>query len=182
MRIKQLVGLGGCMAMLFCTSATAAPTGPQDSVTGHALGGSGFFGDIRIDVRSGPHGENPSGTVFFRIDGDNGSDPFGGPVTCLSVRRNRATMAVPTSLFPNPIGVQIVDNAGTGKPDTFDAITTREGPTDCSPFATGQLTAIVSGDLRVTDALPGPFLTLPCRQQRANVSFTTASCRRTLRP
>ena len=57
------------MVVLSAPAATAQ-VATEDSVTGRATGGPGFFGDIQLDVRSGPSGENPSGTAFFRIAGD----------------------------------------------------------------------------------------------------------------
>jgi hypothetical protein len=72
--------------------------------------------DIRVDAFSGPSGEDPGGRVSF------GSifieEPVSGPVTCLDVEGNTATMTVagPFPSFPGFLAftVTVVDNGGSG--------------------------------------------------------------------
>jgi hypothetical protein len=158
MKKAALAGLVAVVAFLVVMPGTAAGQLPtQDSVTGTATGGTGFFGDIDIDVQSGPSGESPTGTAFFRIAGDQGTR-IGGPVTCLSVNGNTATLVVEDTTLQtfDHLGIQVVDNAATGTPDTFDAVPFRE-PDDCSPVAgVGLVTPVASGDIVVIDAPPLP--------------------------
>jgi hypothetical protein len=74
--------------------------------------GSGTFQSGRsfaVDARSGPSGENPSGTAGLGV--------ISGPVTCLDVQDNFATIVTlpPPSVLS--ITFNVVDNAGTGAPD-----------------------------------------------------------------
>ena len=54
------------ISALLMTSSAAGQVPGQDSVTGSATTGSGRgFTAFTFDVRSGPSGENPTGTVVF---------------------------------------------------------------------------------------------------------------------
>jgi hypothetical protein len=160
--LLAVAGITAAVALAVPPASAQAPT--EDSVTGQATGGPGFFGDIQIDVRSGPSGENPTGTAFFRIGGDQSTIQVGGQVTCLAVSGNTATLVVEDEAdeFAGSFGfvaIQVVDNAGTGAPDTFDS-RIRTDPSDCTPVpVTLILTPIASGDIVVVDAAQLPLPT-----------------------
>ena len=126
----------------------------QDSVTGSVATGEGrAFVEFTFDVRSGPSGENPSGTVRFdALLIDLGELP----VSCLTVSGNRASMiALILSSSPSaPEGVLIsVEDdegpAGDGLSWTFLSTL----PTECPvPSQVGR--PLLSGDIVVTDAQP----------------------------
>ena len=121
----------------------------EDSVAGRATTDF-FFQTIEIDARSGPTGENPTGTAFFT---DPAGERLGGPVTCLAIDGNTALIVVeePDFLGVGFLAMHVVDNSATGLPDTFLALPTA-APDDCSPL--NGLLPIASGDLAVIDA-PG---------------------------
>jgi hypothetical protein len=140
----------------------AAPPPTQDSVL--LTGGTVQAGDFtlfEINATSGPSGENPTGHTKFFQEGVHGVGNLGGPVLCLGVRGNTATMNVESELgFLHTI--QVVD----GQPDTFDASldTAPRGPTDCSPLApTGFGAPLSSGDITVVDAPALPTTKGQCR-------------------
>ena len=119
-----VVGVGMALAL---PGVAGAQTPTHDSVT--LTGGPGqanFFSAITVDAISGPSGENPSGRVSFIA---LGTVNIGGPVTCLAVRGNSATINIQDPTF-GIFTVQVVDN----QPDSFDArLIVGRAATDCSP-------------------------------------------------
>jgi hypothetical protein len=140
-------------------AAAQMPT--QDSVTGSAATGFGRgFALYTLDVRSGPSGEDPAGTVtinsFFGVIG-----PL--DVTCLSVSANKAGMIVrapdPTS---DVAGLAIaVQDDGPGQ-DRIDFHTLAALPGDC-PVPSEVSDPTVSGDITITDAQPLPTSKEQCK-------------------
>ena len=126
----------------------------QDSVTGSVATGEGrAFVEFTFDVRSGPSGENPSGTVRFdALLIDLGELP----VSCLTVSGNRASMiALILSSSPSaPEGVLISvedDEGPAGDGLSWSFLSTL--PTECPvPSQVGR--PLLSGDIVVTDAQP----------------------------
>lgn len=140
----------------------AAQTPTQDSVTGSAGTGSGRgFALFTFDVRSGPSGEDPTGTVtidsFFGVIG-----PL--DATCLSVSANKAGMVVRAPEATSSIaGLAIsVEDGGPGQ-DKIDWHTVMTLPSDC-PVPSEPLEPTVSGDVTVSDAPPPPTTYAQCRQ------------------
>jgi hypothetical protein len=113
---------------------------------------------FELNATSGPSGENPSGLV--RLDAINGGFHLGGPVTCLAVRGNSATINFQSQMdFAGLIfTIQVVDD----QPDTFDGTPFR-APTDCSPISpTGLAGVLNNGDIKVVDAQPPPTMKDQC--------------------
>jgi hypothetical protein len=142
---------------------SAAPA--QDSVllTGGPVQASGFT-VFEINATSGPDGENPTGhTKFFQPEQIHGVGNLGGPVLCLAVRGNTATMNVQSeAFFQDLVTIQVVD----AQPDTFDASldVAPRAPTDCSPLPpTGFGGPLSSGDISVIDAQPLPTTKDQCK-------------------
>jgi hypothetical protein len=140
-------------------AAAQMPT--QDSVTGSARTGVGRgFARYTFDVRSGPSGENPTGTVTI--------DSFFGVIgplhaTCLSVSANKAGMIFrapePTSDIAG-LAIAVQDD-GPGQ-DRIDFHTLAALPGDCP--APGEVSAPTgSGDITITDAQPLPTATHQCK-------------------
>jgi hypothetical protein len=133
------------------SSVAQAPT--QDSVVG-SLRERGYHAPFYdIDVRSGPSGENVTGTVTW---GEGFFGPFTLDAVCLSVSGNRATV-VATLQGGSDIGavkVTVVDSP-PGESDqsgsTF-SVNPSVLPTCESPLAV----APVDGSVTVTDAQPSP--------------------------
>jgi len=148
-------------AAVLTASPAAAQVPAQDSVTGSAATGAARdFVDFTFDVRSGPSGESPAGTVtldtFFGVIG-----PL--EVSCLSVSANRASMFAEAP--PNTSGIAglviSVEDGGPGL-DRIDfqlAQTRRPG----CPVPSQVFTPIVSGDVVVTDAQPLPTSKDQCK-------------------
>jgi hypothetical protein len=124
----------GALALPSLSSAAPAPS--QDSVVGginSGGGGIGFF--ISADVRSGPSGENPSGTFAYSIGSPtNSTNLLGATISCLAVNGNTAVVGgsgVLRSVGAGPNGF-VITNTPTG----FIAIITDNG--DIQPPAPGQ--------------------------------------------
>jgi hypothetical protein len=159
MRRTMLIAATVGAALAF-PGVSGAQTPTQDSVV--LTGGPGQAGSFltasAINATSGPSGENPSGQVSFSAFG---SLFLSGPVTCLAVSGNTATIN-----FQDQLGgfgvttVQVVD----GQPDFFDAVPTGRAPTDCSPLPfTGFGGPLSGADITVVDAPPLPTTKEECK-------------------
>lgn len=140
-------------------SSAQAPLA-QDSVS--FTGGpsqAGSYTVFTVDATSGPSGENPSGQVRFDVFG--GAFQVGGPVTCLAVSGNAATINIQNQGSGlGIVTVQVLDSA----PDTFDAAPLFRSPTDCSPLPPSSLGGPLSrGDITVVDAPPLPTSKDQCK-------------------
>lgn len=152
--------VGVVLALPGVSGAQAPPA--QDSVVltgGPAQAAS--FTVIAVSAASGPSGENPTGQIRFDVFGNQVQ--LGGPVTCLAVSGNTATINFrqPTGPFAGINTVEVVDN----QPDTFTAAPTFREPTDCSPldpiFARYSLSG---GNITVVDAPPLPTSRGQCKE------------------
>jgi hypothetical protein len=123
MRVGALLaGLGAVVtfAVAFPGAATAQTAG-QDSVVGSGSTLDDLF--VGLDARSGPSGENPTGTgaagllsqVQIRVEGD---------VTCLTVTGNRAVVGIDNSRGSSLLGrgafIEVIDG---GTVDTVSVLT-----------------------------------------------------------
>lgn len=103
--------------------AAAAGAGPgldTATATGDNLIADDFSAtDIEVDARSGPSGEDPAGSASFVA---GAILPIAGPVSCLHVTGNAATMTVegpfPSAPAYSQFLVRLVDNGGAGQ-DVF---------------------------------------------------------------
>jgi hypothetical protein len=138
--------------------ASVAQVPGQDSVSLSGIATTGNFSVSTLTATSGPSGENPSGQVAFTVFG---ALSLAGPVTCLAVDGNTATLN-----FQDQVGgfgittVQVTDN----QPDVFDSSPFGRAPTDCSPLpVTGLGGPVSGGDITVVDAPPLPTSKDQCR-------------------
>ena len=118
------------------------------------------FTVLALNATSGRSGENPGGQADFILDLDRGPPlEIKGPVTCLEVRGNAATINVQP--FPGSIiTVQVLDD----HPDLFDLSAIGRAPTDCSAALPSSFTGpLLQGDIKVTDAPPLPTITGQCK-------------------
>jgi hypothetical protein len=169
MSSRTLATIASVGALLLLPSSALGQVPTQDSVIADATTSPGsFFSNIRIDVRSGPSGEAPTGTAtFFVAPFGGGGFMVGGPVTCLTVNGNTATMVVTDPTF-RLLKIQVVDGAATGTPDTFSAAPDGQpdplAPNDCSPLPpTAPVVPMTSGDIVVVDAPPLPTTKDQCK-------------------
>src|SRR4051794_19398240 len=88
-----VVGVGAVLA-LPGFAAAQAPT--QDSVVASGTPTAGAYTVFTIDATSGPSGENPTGQVSFDVAS---AFTVSGPVTCLAVSGNAATVNIQDSTF-----------------------------------------------------------------------------------
>jgi hypothetical protein len=162
MRMRVIVSAVAGAFLLVPVGAASAQAPIGDSITGSGTTGN-FFGRFQIDVRSGPSGQNPTGQASFR-SGVIG--PIDGPATCLAVSGNVGVVNLQTPQF-GVVSFEIVDNAGSGQPDTIEGRATglNEGrsPTDCSPLPNGLSEIVVEGDVAVVDAPPLPTAKDQCK-------------------
>ena len=114
--------------------------------------------DLHHRRPSGPTGENPTGQV--RIDVFGGAFRLGGPVTCLAVNGNTATINLQDQLggVSGITTVQVTDSST----DSFDALPINRAPTDCSPLAPTGL----GGELPRSAATSSSSTRRPCRLDR----------------
>jgi hypothetical protein len=151
-------------ALVGCVPAVAAAQTPNQDI----VFGTAGFGDPRagvtasVDARSGPTGEDATGTATFGAR----QTFFGGPVTCLNVTGNRAVIGG-DSAFVGPAGYLfvVVDNSATGAADLFGMLfpTPAAAPTTCPSNLDVALQPAVSGDLVVHDASAFPTSKGQCK-------------------
>jgi hypothetical protein len=156
MRRAMLALVVGLAAAFPSAASSQVPLQDSVSLTGTAV--TTFFTVTTLCATSGPSGENPSGQVEFSV---LGVLQLGGPVTCLAVSSNTATLN-----FQDEQGgfgivtVQVTDN----QPDTFDSEPIGRTATDCSPLPPSELGGpITSGDITVVDAPPLPTSKDQCK-------------------
>ena len=120
---------------------------PEGTMFGHVIWG--------LHATSGPNGENPSGLVRF----SNGPANFGGPVTCLNVSGNTATITFvsdPSIISQPPINAEgnITVMVTDGQPDTFTSGLRVSTPTECPqlPPDPSRAEPLSNGDITVVDA------------------------------
>jgi hypothetical protein len=159
-RLVVTLVVAGVVLVRPAAAAAQAPVG--DSVTGSGVAGT-FWGQFEIDASSGPSGENPTGQVRTRAL--NGL--VSGPVTCLAVRGNIATLNIEAVDTPGTVvTLEVTDGAVAGVPDVIVGAATGFGgrlPTDCSPLMAGVREEVSSGDIVVIDAPPLPTTTDQCK-------------------
>ena len=161
MRMKLGVTAAIVGAVLAFPGVSGAAPRTQDSVLltggpGHA-GPGNFFTIFTINATSGPSGEDPTGQVDFRVIPFNFA--IAGPVSCLAVRGNTATINFSDQTFGIDT-VQVADN----QPDTFDAAPTGRASTDCSPLPPSGSGGPLSGaDITVVDAPSLPTAKNQCQ-------------------
>jgi hypothetical protein len=137
-------------------ASVAGQVPTQDAVTGSGTFQSGRA--FAFDARSGPSGENPTGTVDFAF--------FTGTVTCLDVRQNVATIVVSTPTFNFPVAFNVVDNAATNSPDTVSSgpsFTTPPPVGPCGGGGNATFDVVATGDIAVVDAPRFPTSKAQCK-------------------
>ena len=163
------------VAVIVAPTAGAQVPG-QDSVNGSGTFNEIFPGEPQIlssiDARSGPSGENPSGSVRATLGISLGTLTFSGEVTCLTVTGHTAIVS---GVIPNPQNLYaefvagIEDNASTGQPDRVNVQIRLMPPVPEScpdpfpgPFGE-ELYPLLSGDFTVHDAPPLPTAKDQCK-------------------
>lgn len=157
MRHLLLAGLVAGLLTLPSSASGQVPT--QDSVSANVpTTTQSYLRGIQVEARSGPRGENPSGTAGFTVDTVEGTLTIASRVTCLAVNGNRAAIGIAAPPNAPPLypehQLEVVDNQGTGRADTV-VVSPTIGPADCSPTGLEGV-PIASGDIAVVDATPTP--------------------------
>jgi hypothetical protein len=168
MRWTLFVALLATLIVTTFPSAVAAQTASQDSAVA-APGSSACLPDdplstcvsFEFSATSEPTGGDPSGQASVFVGLLSHSYGFGGPVTCLAVTGNHATIGGETDVTLGGIfryrgfRLTVVDGGGPGSGlDTISYELLEATPTDCSepsPFP-GQ--TVTAGDIVVHDAPP----------------------------
>jgi hypothetical protein len=155
--ILTTVAVGTALALP--STSSAAPPAPafQDSVS--LTEGPARFGDFAVtglSATSGPSGENPTGQVILAV-----APTFTdfGPVTCLAVSGNIATLNFESEvLLGEIVTVQVVDD----NPDTISILLRGRAASDCSPLPAIDIFPLSSGDITVVDAQLPPTTKSEC--------------------
>ena len=158
--------------LICCWTSTAygqAPTG--DSVVGNGTTAPSpdpfaFTWQFNIEASSGPSGEVPSGFVQLFVTSPEipGTGVFGGPVTCLSVSGNDATVVVANQFGPPGILLVVEDNGPPGSdPSDTVAVEPVDDPTSCALPTVFTPLDVVAGDVTVTDASALPMSKDQCK-------------------
>jgi hypothetical protein len=154
----------GAAALAFAAPAGAqAPAG--DSVVGSGTARfftpdlAGLTTPFAIDVRSGPSGENPVGSLQLFI-------PFDQP-TCLAIRPGGGQVADEAAInFRNTLtGARVVVRitGGTSGPRVI-ALTSSSSTTDCGFYPPASAAEVIEGDITIVDAPPLPTSKAQCKQ------------------
>jgi hypothetical protein len=163
MRPRLALAVAVAAALSFTAPAAAqAPTG--DSVVGSGTARfftpdfAGLTVPFSIDVRGGPSGENPVGSLQLLIRFD---DP-----TCFVIRSGGGQVADEASInFRNTFtGVRVVVRigGGTAGPRTI-GLTVASSPTDCGFYPPASGAEVIEGDITIVDAPPLPTSKDECK-------------------
>ena len=162
--MRAIVAASIGMALAAVVASTAIAQVPaQDSVTGSfATGNERSEFVFTFDVRSGPSGENPTGTVGVYSIGAGDLGAFA--ISCLGVSGNRATVVAPLLAPPSgpaAIVIRVEDNGSSGDRVAWSFVSTL--PTMCPPSITVPENEQPSGDVTVVDAQPFPATRDQCK-------------------
>jgi hypothetical protein len=160
----SLLLVAGAAALALASPAGAqAPAG--DSVVGAGTARfftpylAGLTTSFAIDVRSGPTGENPVGSLNLIIGFD---DP-----TCLAIRSGGGQVADEAAInFRNTFtGARVVVRiaGGTSGPRIIGA-STASSATDCEFVAPVSAAEVIEGSITIVDAPPLPTSKEQCKQ------------------
>jgi hypothetical protein len=185
--MKRLVPLaaGALLLVLAMPTSALGQATAGDSVTGEAedcvqVLPNGFCEShsVRVEARSGPNGENPTGTLHYGFSfGTPSSTGFGeGEITCLSVAGNVATVGFFGLEFAGPLEifvaglVTVEDGGGPGSGlDRFHLLYLERDlfpvpiHTDCTRPPGGLPWVNDEGDLIVVDARAVPSSKDQCK-------------------
>jgi hypothetical protein len=175
------------LGMAVAVPGASGQTPIGDSVTGRATScfaappfECNFFTIFDVDARSGPSGENATGTVDWQRRQSLLFQSGGGPVSCLAVSGNTAIVGATLtgSAGSTRTLARVVDGGAALGQDSFEAFTEFSfsspppppTPPDCSSFppSWGGLVQTVSGvndlgDIVVHDAQPLPTSKDECK-------------------
>jgi len=160
------------VGLVLVLAALADPAAGQlpdaDSAVGDVSNGNPqFFNHFVFDARSGPSGENPSGTISWTYR----QGPAGGPVTCLNVTGNRATIGFenqfdPTGTLNGFVFVEDNGTPGVGRDNARGRLFVGPPPAVCPPNTLVYdvvFDTVTSGDLTVHDAPAFPTSKDQCK-------------------
>jgi hypothetical protein len=154
------------LALAMVVAAVAVPGASSQTPALDSVMGSGTAGETRadvflfqIDAHSGPSGENPSGSVHI-TPGEIGQ-PFGGPITCLAVTGNVATLNFETQPGSTSVATLVATDSPAG--DQVAYVGGGRAPTDCSPVTNPPNQPLNGGDIVVVDAQPTPTTKHQCK-------------------
>lgn len=133
--IKKLATIGASALVVLVTGSSAVTAIEGDSVVGGNRGAS-------ISARSGPNGEDPSGT--FTVNGSSGNPTRTLEVTCLRVEGNRAFGFGTVRGGPSDARLYflVVDSGDPTVPDQFAVFGTSEQPCSMTSLFDDSLTPV----------------------------------------
>ena len=160
--IVRLFRLAAVVLALEGTAAAQVPTGDSVIGSGTARFGSpdlaGLTVPFNIDVRGGPSGENPAGSLQLLV-------PFDDP-TCLAIRSGGGQVAdeAVINLRNTLTGVRVVVRitGGTSGPRVI-GLSTAASANDCSFVPPVSVAEVIEGGISIVDAPPLPTTKDQCK-------------------
>jgi hypothetical protein len=154
-------------AFWVCAALAQAQTVGEDSAVGDVISDIQRPLEIVFDAHSGLSGENPSGSVAW----SDRSVFMGGPVTCLTVTSNRATIGFENQHDGSPTlngGFLFVEDngmPGAGQDNIRAILVPGAAPTVCPPNTEvyNESNTVASGELTVHDAPAFPTSKDQCK-------------------
>jgi hypothetical protein len=160
---RALLAAGALLVLAVSAAPAAAQAPAGDAVTGSGTarfisgGLEGFTTSFQVDLRAGPSGENPTGTLTLLL---TFTDP-----TCFVIRTTPVEEP-PTATVNllNPVtGLRVVAQFGDAPGGQLIAVSSAEGPDDCTLGSSPTVAQVIDGQFRIVDALPLPSSASQCR-------------------
>jgi hypothetical protein len=159
---RRFIVAGALLAMTATAPGAAAQAPAGDAVIGSGTarfvsgGLEGFTTPFQVDLRAGPSGESPTGTLTLLL---TFTDP-----TCLVIRTTPVEEPpTATANLLNPVtGQRAVFLFSTIGGTQFVSAAAADGPDDCDLGPPGTVAEVVEGQISVVDAPPLPTSRAQC--------------------
>jgi hypothetical protein len=160
----RFIVAGAVLAMAVSAPAAAAQAPAGDAVTGSGTarfingGLEGFTTPFQVDLRAGPSGENPTGSLTLLL---TFTDP-----TCFVIRTTppEEPPTATVNLFNPVTGLRVVAQFGAAPGGEFIAVSAADGPDDCTLGPSPTVAQVIAGQFSIVDAPPLPTSAGQCKE------------------
>jgi len=158
-----LLAAAALLALAVSAPAASAQAPAGDAVTGSGTarfisgGLQGFTTSFQVDLRAGPSGENPTGSLTLLL---TFTDP-----TCFVIRTTppEEPPTATVNLLNAVTGLRVVVQFGAAPGGQFIALRGAAGPDDCALGPFGDVAQVIDGQFRIVDAPPLPSSVGQCK-------------------